>query len=390
MARRGNFFGNIIPPVAKIWRNTSSKIDFNLKNKLEASKVFLLIPPMRGGEKTVFIKRLAVLINSGIPIALALGILEKQAASNSSRKVIMCLRDGVERGQSLSRAMGNYKNVFGDLGINIIFVGEISGTLSQNLHYLANEMKKKQDLKRTIVAALIYPAFIVVATIGIVILLAVYVFPKILPIFSSFRTELPWTTRALIAMSSSIKMYWLWALAGSVFIAMMGSVILRNPRTKHLLARFLLKIPLLGSIFRDYFIANFTRTFGLLLKNEMGIVEILKITGKSSGSMAYEQAFEKIAAIVARGDMVSVAMKNDKLLFPLLLSQMVEVGEMTGRLDSSLAYISEIYEDELNNSTRNLAVSIEPMLMILMGILVGFVAISIITPIYGITQNLRQ
>jgi type IV pilus assembly protein PilC len=153
--------------------------------------------------------------------------------------------------------------------------------------------------------------------------------------------------------------------------------------------RFVLRLPILGAMFRSYYIANFTRTFSLLLKSEIGITQTLKIVGDTMGNAAYKQVFEKITAGVVRGGAVAEIMENDKLLFPPLVSQMVSVGEMTGNLGSSLMYLSEMYEDEMNTTAKNLTVSIEPILMIFMGVLVGFIAMSIITPIYGITQSLH-
>ena len=341
-------------------------------------------------DQIVFAKRLAILVKSGISITTALDILMKQASSAGSRRIIGYLRECVERGQSLSQAMSGYKNVFGNFGISIVLVGETSGTLVQNLHYMADELKKKQELKRAIVSALIYPAFIVVATIGIVIMLTAYVFPKILPIFSSFKAELPWSTKVLIAVSNTMQAYWLYYLAGVLLLSAIWGFLLRIGSVRRAADRFILRLPLLGPMFRSYYIANFTRTFSLLLKSEIGIIQTLKILGDTIGNAAYKESFEKIAGGVIRGGAVAENMENDKLLFPPLVSQMVSVGEMTGHLGSSLMYLSEMYEDEMNNTTKNLATSIEPVLMIFMGVLVGFIAMSIITPIYGITQSLHQ
>lgn len=354
------------------------------------SGVFRPAARMGAQDRIVFAKRLAILIKSGVSIITALDILKKQASSGGPRRIIGYLHDSVEKGQTLSKAMENYKNIFGHFGISIVLVGETSGTLTQNLHYMADETKKKQELKRAIVSALIYPAFIAVATIGIVIMLTVYVFPKILPIFSSFKAELPWSTKALIAASNAARHYWMYYLAGFFALAAIWGLLSRADAVRRVGNRMLLRIPLLGQMFRSYYIANFTRTFSLLLKSEIGIVQTLKITGDTIGGAAYKQSFENIAAGVIRGEAVAKNMEKDKLLFPPLVSQMVSVGEMTGNLGSSLMYLSEMYEDEMNNTAKNLATSIEPVLMIFMGVLVGFIAMSIITPIYGITQSLRQ
>lgn len=350
---------------------------------------FRFKPRMAGNEQIVFIRRLAIMAKAGVSIVVALDILKKQAVSEESKKIIGHLRECVEKGQPLARAMEKYRNVFGNFGINIVLVGETSGTLAQNLDYLAAELNKKQELRRAIIAALIYPAFIAAATIAIVIMLIVYVFPKILPIFSSFKAELPWTTKMIVAVSGAVQAYWPYYLAGIFFFAGICVLLLRKEAPRRAADRMILRVPLLGKMFRGYFIANFTRTFSLLLKSEIGIVQALKIVGDTAGNLAYKEAFKKIAEGVVGGGSAAENMEKDKLLFPPLVSQMVGVGEMTGNLGSSLMYLSEMYEDEMNNSTKNLASSIEPALMIFMGVLVGFIAISIISPIYGITQSLH-
>ena len=373
-------------PAAKEPRSWRDEVEI-APSKRTVSQTF---SKMGATEQIVFAKRLAILIKSGVSIVTALDILKKQSVSKGSQRIIGFLRDGVERGQSLAKSMESYNNVFGHFGVSIVLVGETSGTLVQNLHYLADELKKKQELKRAIVTALIYPAFIVVATIGIVIMLTAYVFPKILPIFASFKAELPWSTKVLIAISSAMQAYWMYYLAGLVAFIIIWSLLLRIPNVRYAADRLLLQIPLLGPMFRGYYIANFTRTFSLLLKSELGIIQTLTIVGGTIGNAAYQRSFKTLIEGVARGESVAENMEKDKLLFPPLVSQMVSVGEMTGHLGSSLMYLSEMYEDEMNNSTKNLSTSIEPMLMIFMGLLVGFIALSIITPIYGITQSLHQ
>lgn len=345
---------------------------------------------MGATEQIVFAKRLAILIKSGVSIVTALDILKRQSVSKGSKKIIGYLRDCVERGQSLAKSMEGYRHVFSHFGVSIILVGETSGTLVQNLHYLADELKKKQELKRAIVSALIYPCFIIFATVGIVIMLTAYVFPKILPIFSSFKAELPWSTKLLIAVSTAMQKYWLFYALGLVALIFAWVMLLRLPNIRLAADRLLLRLPIIGAMFRSYCVANFSRTFSLLLKSELGIIQTLTIVGNTIGNAAYKQAFANIIDGVQRGESVADNMDKDKLLFPPLVSQMVGVGEMTGHLGSSLMYLSEMYEDEMNNATKNLATSIEPALMIFMGLLVGFIALSIITPIYGITQSLHQ
>jgi len=340
-------------------------------------------------EQIIFSKRLAMMIRSGVPMIAALDMLKRQTASGRSRRAIGCLRNGIERGLSLAKSSRVCGNIFAGFGANVILIGETSGTLAENLDYFAAQIRKKRELRRTVAGALVYPAFIAAATVGIVILLTIYVFPKIMPIFSSFKAGLPWSTRALIAISAAIQAYWVYFLAILAVFIFLVRVLFRIRAVRLAASRFLFKLPLLGPLFKGYCIANFCRTFGLLLKSEIGIIQSLKIAADTAENIAYGEALEKIAQNVVRGGLLSEGMEKDKLLFPPLVSQMVGAGEAAGNLESSLAYLSEMYEDEMNNSAKNLAAGIEPALMIFMGGLVGFIALSIITPIYGITQNLR-
>ncbi len=341
-------------------------------------------------EKIIFIKRLAILIESGIPIIVCLKMLSCQANSSTSRRLIDELRVAVESGKSLAQAMDRFRGVFGGFAVSIVKVGEAGGALAKNLDYLAEELRKRRELKRNIYGALVYPSFVLIATVGITIMLTGYVFPKILPIFMSFKTELPATTRALIAANQMAQNYWPWILGIVCFSTALMPFLFKNRSVRYFFDRGLLRLPLLGAMFKSYHIANFARTLGLLLAGQIGIIRALEITANTAGNSAYRLSFEKITAAVKRGDSMAGAIENEKGIFPPLVSQMIGAGESSGNLSSSLIYLSRIYEDEMNGLTKNLSVSIEPALMVFMGILVGFVAVSIITPIYGITQLLQR
>lgn len=340
-------------------------------------------------DQIIFAKRLAMMIKAGVPIATALSILKEQTSNKGSALVIGHLFKTVERGRSLASGMVDYKNIFGEFAINIVNIGEISGTLVQSLQDMADELKKREELKRSVVNALIYPVFIMIATLAITIVLTVYVFPKILPILQGFGGQLPWTTRTLIVVSSFMKHWWLFLLIGLAGAAAACLLLLKIKSVKLFVDRNSLRLPVFGKLLQNYFIASFTRTFGLLINSQMGIINALKITSNAIGSSAYQNKFFDLAEAVKRGENVSGLMQKDKLLFPPTAVQMISAGEMTGSLGSTLMYLSAMYEEELNAEIKNLLRAIEPMLMIFMGILVGFVALSIITPIYGITQNLH-
>jgi type IV pilus assembly protein PilC len=351
-----------------------------------ATKRFLGMPLQ---EQILFAKRLAILIKAGVPILSALHMLKKQAHSKNAIYIMERLHAQVENGAYLSSGMAQFKKIFGEFAINIVRVGEISGTLNENLNYLAEELKKKQELRRKIVSALVYPIFIVIATIGVIILLTAYVFPKIMPIFQSFKFQLPWTTKTLIFISNTFIHYGLYIFLGVLLLVGAAILALTKYKIRLWVHKNSLRVPLLGPMFRSYHIANFTRTLGLLLKSDVRIVEALKIVASTTGNLAYKEEFATMAENVTRGERLAGYMEKDTKMFPSMLSQMISVGEATGGLTSTLMFLAEMYEDDLNTATKNLSTSIEPVLMIFMGLLVGFIALSIITPIYGVTQNIH-
>ena len=339
-------------------------------------------------DQIIFAKRLGMILHSGMPIMEGLHMLRDQVQSRSSTFIYKSLILDVSRGLPLSSGLQKFRRIFGEFCINIVRVGETSGTLHENLNYLAEELKKKQTLRRKVVGALIYPAIIVVATIGIAVMLTVYIFPKILPIFQSVKATLPITTRILIVISAFLGQYGLWLLLG-IIAAFIGIALLRRlPSVRLFLDTALLRIPLLGKLATYYNLANISRTMSLLLKSDVRIVEAIELVAASTKNHAYRKELELAQGRIIKGQNISTQFKERHLLFPGLFSQMVSVGESTGNLSASFMYCANMYEEEIDELTRNLTSLIEPVLMIVMGVIVGFVAISIITPIYSITQSL--
>lgn len=280
-----------------------------------AFKVRKIMPRMSLQEKIIFIKRLAILIESGIPIILCLEMLSRQSNSSGAKKIIGGLRGAMEEGKSLAQGMDLFAKTFGNFSISIVAVGETGGALAKNLDYLAEELRKQRELKRNISSALVYPVFILFATLGIAALLAGYVFPKILPVFSSFGGDLPASTRALISITRAARNYWGLALAAVIFLAAVAPFLLKLRRVRYFFDRNLLRLPLLGAMFKNYHIANFSRNLGLLLAGQIGIVRALEISGRNAGNLAYQYALERIAGEVKRGGSLAEAMAKEKIFF---------------------------------------------------------------------------
>lgn len=342
-------------------------------------------------DQAFFAKRLSFLINAGISLVDALNIIREQTVFKGYRKILDQIIADVTGGRSLSDSLKKFENAFGNFAINIISVGEQTGALSENLAYLAEELKKRGLLRKKVVGAMVYPIFITLATIGITGLLIVFIFPKIMPIFLSLNVDLPMTTNILIALSNFLSAHGLWLILGIVVAAIALRFAFKKSEKFHFwYDKVSMRLPLIGPIIQNYSLANISRTLGLLLNGGMTLSEALPITSRSTNNLVYRRELEKLTEVANRGEKISSHMKNYRKLFPDVLSQIISVGERSGNLSETLNYLSDMYESEVDDSTKNLSNMVEPVLMVLMGLLVGFVAVSIITPIYTITQGLQK
>ncbi|MDO8520650.1 MAG: type II secretion system F family protein [bacterium] len=368
------------------------KIKKRARNMHEAlSRISFGTTKLSTREQTLFAKRLAFLTKAGVPILESLMILKDQASSAGIARVYEKIIHDISNGQYLYKSLRRLKGSFGDFAVNIIEVGEHSGILSQNLIYLADELKKKEELRRKILGAMVYPIFITIATLGVTALLTAYIFPKIMPIFTSLHAKLPFTTRALIVMSEFLRE---WGVLSVIVLIICGIIFLtlhrRIPPIRMWNDRMLLHIPLAGGMAKTYNIVTFSRTVGILLRSGILLSDSLRITGDTMRNRVYRRECYRLAEKVEKGEPISRYLLKRRTLFPPMLSHMIAIGEKTGRLSDVMTYLSELYEGELDDLTKNLSVSIEPILMLVMGLIVGFVAISVITPIYDITQNLPR
>ncbi|MEK7546800.1 MAG: type II secretion system F family protein [Patescibacteria group bacterium] len=340
-------------------------------------------------EKINFARHLSLTIRAGLPLMDALRIMKKQTQSKTLDAVIGDLMDGVENGQFLAQVLEKHKNIFNDFFVSIVRIGEQSGTLPQNLLYLSEEMKKSKDLKTKIRSAMVYPVIIFLATIGITALLTFSIFPKVLPIFSSLRIELPLTTKILIAVFNFMLNYWLIMALGFAAVFALFRISIRFQPIKYFFHKFLFYIPVISSMTINIAMSNFTRTMGVLLKSGVRIVEAIKVTAYTMDNLVYRKILLDAADSVGRGEQFVALISKDKKLFPVILSSLIEIGESTGNLEDNLFYLSEYYSEEVGITVSNLTSLLEPLLLLVMGIIVGFVALSIITPIYEVTSGVH-
>jgi len=341
-------------------------------------------------DKMFFARHMAIMTRSGMQILDILRILQRQTQSKTFKTIIDTLIVSVKNGQFLSDGLEKHHAIFGDFFINIIKVGEISGTLAENLEYLAQSLAKNQELQSKIKGAMIYPIILLIVTLGMAGGLTYFIFPKILPIFTSLHVKLPLITRIFIAVSSFMLAHGVALLFGIIAFAIGIVLLLRIPPIHYAWHRVTISLPVAGTMVKNYNMVNFARSMSLLLKSGVKIVQAVEITGRSTTNLVYKKVLEKISQEVGHGDMISKYLMLYPRLFPPVFSEMVAVGEQTGKLDDTGIYLADFYENELDDSTKSLSSILEPLLLLFMGTIVGFIAISIIYPIYQISQNINN
>lgn len=340
-------------------------------------------------EKMVLIRNLSIMISSGISISRALKNAALQTRNRKLAKILDHAREDVQTGISLSDAFSKYPGVFNELFVNMIRVGEVAGNLEEVLTILASQLEKEYELGSRVKGAMIYPAVILAAMVGIGALMMVYVVPQVTKVLSDLGSELPFTTRMIISISDALRQHYLIILGGLAVLGVGGKLFLTLNTGKKTLGLFLIYIPFVKNIVIKLNCARFARIYSSLLKSGVPVVEALKILSRTLTNFYYSRAMTQAAENVQKGISLSQMTLREKKIFPALVSQMIEVGEETGKTETVLLKLAEFYEEEINQLTKNMSSIIEPVLMLIIGGAVGFFAVSILQPMYSVLENIK-
>lgn len=337
-------------------------------------------------ERIDFTRHLAIIVKSGLPVVEGLKIIKKQTTNKVLLQIIDSLVADVNNGRFLADSLKQYRHIFGDFYISIVQVGESSGTLADNLIYLADEMRKSKSLQGKVKSAMIYPAILFFMTIAISGFLTFFIFPKLVTAFTSMNIKLPLPTYILMVVLGFLRQYW-WAVGlASIILYVAFKLMMRLETAQYLSDKMILTTPALAGLVIDVNMANMTRVLYILLKSGMKIVESLDITGQTMENLVYKHDLKSAVEGVRRGEQLAQILARHKY-FPPILTSMIEIGENTGNLEENLLYLSNYYSEEVDGSLKNFVAVIEPLILIFMGLLVGYVAIAIIFPIYSISQG---
>ncbi len=338
-------------------------------------------------EKIIFTQNLSVMIKTGLPLSKALHTLSQQTKNQKFKEILLDIHNKIEKGTSFAEALKDHKSTFGELFVSMVESGEISGNLEEVLNQVYLQMKKDHEIVSKVKGAMIYPAIVVIAMIGIGIAMMVFVIPKLVSIFDEIKAELPLPTKILIAISDFLTQNGIIALGIFVFIIIVLKLIHKTDKGKSFFHYLILKSPIMGNISRKINLARFSRTMSSLLKTDIPIIKCFEITAKVVGNVHYKKSLLKAAEDIKKGLPISQSVSKFPKLFTPMIIQMITVGEESGEVDTVLKEIASFYEEDIDQTMKNLPQIIEPLLILVLGIGVGAMAVSIIMPLYSLTQN---
>ena len=335
----------------------------------------------------VFSRQLAVMASANIPIVQSLKILDQQTKNPRMKEIVKNIEEEVDGGAKLSQALARYPKVFSDFFISMIRSGETSGKLDEVLNYLADQQERDYDLQSKIKGAMIYPAFIVVGLIAVGFLMSIFVLPKLTGILQESGQELPLSTKILVMIANYMQHYW-WTILIVMLAAVFGFRFLTGGTgpLKNQWDIIKIRLPIFGKLFQRIYIVRLTRSLSTLIVGGVPLTAALNIVADVVGNYVYEDLLRRTVKEVEDGrSIAALFVESDDV--PAMVSQMMKVGEQTGRLEQILDKLTEFYSRELENLVSNLVTLIEPLIMMVMGGAVAFVVISIIVPMYNLSAG---
>ena len=335
----------------------------------------------------IFFRQFSVMIDAGLPLVQCLEILAANQENPAFQKTLTGVRTTVEGGATLANAMKLYPKIFDDLTTNMIEAGETGGILDIILQRLAIYIEKAVKLRAAVKSALIYPVSVVSLAFLIVGALLKWVVPIFSNLFIGLGVALPLPTRIVMGLSAFVGQFWWFFIIGVAGIIFGMKQIRKNPRGRYYFDYTLLKLPILGVLLRKIAVARFTRTLGTLITSGVPILEGLSITAKTSGNAVLEEALMKVRKAIEEGRTIVDPLRESGV-FPNMVTQMIGVGEATGAMDAMLQKIADFYEDEVDSATKDMLAMLEPVIIGLLGVMIGGIVISLYMPLFSMIAKL--
>ena len=345
---------------------------------------------VKAAELTVATRQLSTMISSGMSLLRALYVLEDQAENEKLREAFTQIRKDVEAGIALSEALGRHPDIFNDLFVAMVAAGESGGILEETLHRVADQLEKDDSLRRQVKAAMMYPIMIASFAGLVMIALVAFIVPVFAKVFKDFGGKLPAITQVTVNVSHLITGKWYICILGAWAIVYTFKRWKKSTRGREQWDRFKLKIPWkIGDTVQKIALARFSRTFSALVAAGVPMLEAIEITGRTSGNKVIENAMVHVKESVTGGGTVSAPMRSAPEAFPSMVCQMIAVGEETGAMDTMMSKIADFYEDEVAAAVKALTSILEPLMIVLVGAMVGFIVISMYMPLFKVYDQIK-
>jgi type IV pilus assembly protein PilC len=329
----------------------------------------------------LFTRQFSTMIDAGLPLVQCLDILSKQTENKSFAKVLVEIKQDVEGGTTFADALRKYPKIFDDLYVNLVHAGEIGGVLDTTFTRLAGYIEKARSLKGKVKSAMIYPSAILFVAVSVVVFLMIFVIPVFAQMFQDFGGTLPWPTQLVIGLSNFMKHYILFAVPIFIVAVFGFKQYYRTEAGKRSIHRTTLKAPIFGSLMQKASIARFSRTLSTLMSSGVPIIDSLDITARTAGNKVLEDAVLASIGSIREGQTLATPLAKHAV-FPPMVVQMVEIGDVTGELDSMLSKIADFFEEEVDRAVEALTAMLEPMMMVFLGTTLGFIIVAMYLPIF--------
>jgi type IV pilus assembly protein PilC len=362
---------------------------FDFKILLDTKKIEYYISWIKQDELVMMTRNLGAMLVAGLPLSRALSVIERQSNNPKLKGVINRVIERINKGDQMNEALSDFPKVFDDLYVAMVRAGEESGGLAEALKILSIQMERSSSLKKKIKGAMIYPAIVLTIMVLIGILMMIYVMPSITGTFKSLGADLPTTTKVLIAVSEFMVAHTFETIAGMVASVALFIYLLRTRIGKRVFSWIIVRLPVIGNIAKEANAARTARTLSSLLSSGVDMLRAIAITEDVVQNYYYKEILKEAQRRVEKGVALSETFIEHKKLYPVLVGEMISVGEETGQISGMLQELATFYENEVEHKTKDLSTIIEPLLMVVIGGTVGFFALAMIAPIYSIADNIK-
>lgn len=354
--------------------------------KIPAWLTFSIGTGVKRSEIIRMAKNLSAMLAAGLSLSRALSVIERQSDNKRLKTVVVRISESVKKGSSFHSALTEQPKIFSELFIAMTKAGEESGSLANALTVIALQMERAEELVRKIRGAMIYPSIIIIAVVIVGILMLMYVVPTLTNTFTQLGVQVPLATRIIVALSDFIVAYTILVFTGLTVFVIGGIIFIHSKFGGRVVLAIALYLPIVGELVRETYTARASRTLSSLLSAGVPVLDALSITKEVVHADAFAKVVEEAEVHVKKGDLLSTSFAEHAKLYPILMSEMVAVGEETGKVAEMLKQIAEFYEEDVAEKTKNLSTIIEPVLMLLIGTVVGIFAVSVIAPIYSLSS----